>query len=156
MIKDKNVFQFRVDEPKVIKIGFLQEEKRRRLECGCVLPSVTYSVKHRTIFCEKCQAYLDPFDFIERFAKNFNEIQKAQEKACENLKRLEREVREKRDKKNKKKEFFFMDAEEKFMGNGKHPICPKCGEGFSFFAIKKWLSRDEYESQEKRRKNSTQ
>lgn len=128
----------------VVRMEILQLNRNIEKHCKCATKKLIVDPTNRMVYCDKCKAYIDPFEAILYIATVRDDMQRETDRMLEYKKEIASYNPSGK---------LFKDLQQRY-GRGKHrmlPTCPVCSNHFRFEDIKGWTNADWIEALEKRK-----
>lgn len=117
----------------IIKFDKIRISKNEEKICTCKNSGFVIDSNNRRVYCDKCDALIDPYDALYQLATNGNELQKQVDGLLEQRKQLQE---------YKPWLIIIRELEKQYRGRKMIPICPSCGEPFYLEELSSWMNKE--------------
>jgi len=117
------------------RIDLLRIVRNMNKLCKCEYPAYTVDTQNRLVYCQTCEAIIDPYEALTKMARRYEKISDQVENLLESAKQIQ----------NYKPHLkVFKDIESHYQSNhfSMLPRCPSCGDPFDFKDINEWVGRN--------------
>lgn len=128
-----------MEEEKIIQIDTLRLNYSRNKICNCYSygnkPSYELDLKNRLVYCNKCNAIIEPFEALYQVASNLEKINEEISRA----KAYKNELMSYKPYLRQAKRYEQMMREKDML-----PVCPKCKEAFKWEDVCSMINKKFY------------
>ena len=117
---------------KVIDIEILRINRNIGKRCKCHKRRFIIDPNNRSVYCEECGAWVDPYEAIEEMARNYERLHNNVAALLEQARQIAN---------YKPWLTVFKSMEKLYRKKEMLPCCPGCSEPFRFEDIKLWVNR---------------